>query len=150
VPSLEDLLETPLECPPPPRQRPAFAYDLLLQVPGDSLTPLERLWQPGDRVELQVREGIVDAPRGGACAIWRARTLRPGSAESVSAWTPSQLSTADCLPVPEPTFAAGLLAGVLWAIVVYEVGRWLREIGRRYPPADRSTWNDDEPDDLLM
>lgn len=94
------------ECPVP-TPRPPFAYDMLMQVPGLPDTPLEQLWQPGDAVELQVREGIIDAAGGGACAIWRARTIRPGT--EGSPWTGSQASAPDCLPVPEPDFAATLI-----------------------------------------
>jgi len=156
VPTLADLIAAAEACDLTPEldPRPILgAYDLTLALPADA--------QPGDGIVLEVRPGIYDRPGGGLCGVLRGRTERGGQASE----TVEIATDGSCLPVPEAGFVAGLLAGVLWAIVLYEMGRRLREIGRQYrQDVGRSTRNSgagispdrpdfsalDEPDDLSM
>ncbi|MCR9093470.1 MAG: PEP-CTERM sorting domain-containing protein [bacterium] len=122
MPTLDDLAEyaANFECPPPPPPRPPFQYILHMQVPGDATTPLERIWQPGDTIEQPIYEGIIDAPGGGTCVVWRARLIRAGAEASPTA---SFMTHPECLPVPEPSVSASLPIALLAASVLVRLRR---------------------------
>lgn len=88
-----------VECPtPPPRE-----WIVEIEVPSEGV-----LWQPGDRIELQIRAGVLQQPGGGACGIVAQRTTR-GADES--AW--GLLDTGAPCAVPEPPAAEAVAIGLV-------------------------------------
>ena len=118
MPTIEDLVNYAenFECPPPPSIN-RDGYDLILEVPDPSLDQLDRNWLAGDRIELQVRPGVINDAGGGKCGIWVGRAIRGGEWES--AWTPSGLSHPECLPVPEPVGVTVWAIGMALLVALY-------------------------------
>jgi hypothetical protein len=118
------------ECPPIPPPRPYQGYDATIEAPEGVLV--------GDRWEIQVRPGVLNAPGGGLCASLRGRTLR---GEQASSW--AEIAQPDgCVAVPEPGIGLGLAVGC-WLIVALALapplGRRLRRLAESYPPTENGS-----------
>lgn len=93
-----------------PRTCPRYGYDVSLEVPlAPASAPLSA-WVPGDRIDVEIRPGILDQIGGGACGVLSGRATREGT--PFSDWS-TLVQSENCVPVSEPGFNLSLLVSIV-------------------------------------
>lgn len=92
MPTLGDLLDAGLTCPAPPSCPAPLGYDIAIEVPPTS-------WDPGTRIDLHARQGVLNQVGGGRCGILTGQATAPDDQTSF----PVELAgSPNCVAVPEP------------------------------------------------